>query len=195
MNPSQSELFWAISEFVSKLFRKAFCISFDEKCQKIILKIRLISIQSKTWIRTKFSIWINLTSNWTNRIYPDWKLGLNWFRLKFDKHFVSFWWKTVKNQSELIRFNRRHEYKQSFQSESTWPRIEPIGFIRIEDLVWIDSDWNSKNVLYLIWWKRVKNQFDLMLLNRRNKSEWIRTKLSIRINPSSNWSKPNFQYE
>ena len=61
---------------------------------------------------------------------------------------------------------------------------------------------NPKNVLYLVWWKTIKNQSDLIRLIPRNQSEWIRTNpkpsfqsRSIRNNPSSDWSKPNFQSE
>ena len=41
---------------------------------------------------------------------------------------------------------------------------------------------NPKNVLYLVWWKTVKNQSDLIRLIPKHQSEWIRT------NP-----KPSFQ--
>ena len=61
---------------------------------------------------------------------------------------------------------------------------------------------NPKNVLYLIWWKTVKNQFDLIRLIPRHQSEWIRmnlkqseTNISTQINPISDLSKPNFQSE
>ena len=39
---------------------------------------------------------------------------------------------------------------------------------------------NPKNVLYLVWWKTVKNQSDLIRLPRQQ-CEWIR------INPTSDW--------
>ena len=61
---------------------------------------------------------------------------------------------------------------------------------------------NPNNVLYLVLWKTVKNQSDLIQLIPRHQSEWIRTNpkpsfqsRSIRINPSSDWSEPNFQSE
>ena len=34
---------------------------------------------------------------------------------------------------------------------------------------------NPKNVLYLTWWKAVKNRSDLIRFNSRQQSEWIRT--------------------
>ena len=34
---------------------------------------------------------------------------------------------------------------------------------------------NPKNVLYLVWWKTIKNQPDLTRLILKNQSEWIRT--------------------
>ena len=43
---------------------------------------------------------------------------------------------------------------------------------------------NPKNVLYLVWWKTVKNRSDLIRFNLRQQSGWIR------INP-----KPSFQSE
>ena len=43
---------------------------------------------------------------------------------------------------------------------------------------------NPKNVLYLVWWKPVKNRSDLIRFNPRKQCEWIRT------NP-----KPSFQSE
>ena len=59
---------------------------------------------------------------------------------------------------------------------------------------------NPKNVLYLVWWKTIKNQSDLIQLITRHQSEWIRTNekpsfqsRSIGINSSLDWSKPNFQ--
>ena len=61
---------------------------------------------------------------------------------------------------------------------------------------------NPKSILYLVWWKTVKNQSDLILLIPRPQSEWIQTNpkpsfqsRSTRINPISDWSKPNFQSE
>ena len=61
---------------------------------------------------------------------------------------------------------------------------------------------NPKNVLYLVWWKTVKNQSALIQLIPRHQSEWIRTNLkpnfqsrTIQINLSSDWSKPNLQSE
>ena len=61
---------------------------------------------------------------------------------------------------------------------------------------------NLKFVLYLVWWKTVKNESDLIRLISRDQSEWIETNpkpnfqsRSFRINPSSDWSKPNFQLE
>ena len=51
---------------------------------------------------------------------------------------------------------------------------------------------NPKNVLYLVWWKTVKNLSDLIRFNPRQQSE---TKFSIRINPSSDLSKSNFKSE
>ena len=61
---------------------------------------------------------------------------------------------------------------------------------------------NMNNVLYLVWWKKVKNQSDSIRLIPRHQSEWIRTNpkpsfqyRSIRINPSSDWSKPDFHSE
>ena len=61
---------------------------------------------------------------------------------------------------------------------------------------------NPKNVQYIVCWKTVKNQSDLIRLIPRHQSEWIRTNpkssfqsKSIRINPNSDWSKPNFQSE
>ena len=55
---------------------------------------------------------------------------------------------------------------------------------------------NPKNVLYLVWWKTVKNRSDLIGFNLRQLSEWIRTnpKLSfqsesIRMNPRLEWFK------
>ena len=54
---------------------------------------------------------------------------------------------------------------------------------------------NPKNVLYLVWWKTVKNQFDLIRLIPRHQSAWILTNpnpsfqsRSIRINAISDWS-------
>ena len=50
---------------------------------------------------------------------------------------------------------------------------------------------NPKNVLYLVWWKTVKSQSDLIRLILRHQSEWIRTNpkpsfqsRSIQINPN-----------
>ena len=61
---------------------------------------------------------------------------------------------------------------------------------------------NSKNFLYLVWWKKVKNRSDLIRINPRQLSEWIRTNpkssfqsRSIKIYLSSDWSKPNFKSE
>ena len=36
---------------------------------------------------------------------------------------------------------------------------------------------NPKNVLYLVWWKTVKNQSDLIRLIPRHQSEWIRNRV------------------
>ena len=54
---------------------------------------------------------------------------------------------------------------------------------------------NLKNVSYFIWWKTVKNSSDLIRFNQRHQSELIRTKFLIRINPSSDWIKLDFQLE
>ena len=52
-----------------------------------------------------------------------------------------------------------------------------------------ESFWtNPKNVLYLVWWKTVKNQSDLIRLISRSigmKPNLFETKFSIRINPNS----------
>ena len=57
---------------------------------------------------------------------------------------------------------------------------------------------SPKNVLYLLLWKMIKNRSDLIRFKPRQLSKWIRTNpkpsflsRSIRINPSSNWSKLN----
>ena len=61
---------------------------------------------------------------------------------------------------------------------------------------------NPKNVLYLVWWKTVKNQSNVIRFIPRHQLEWIRTNpkpsfqsRSTRINPNSDWSHPNFQTE
>ena len=39
-----------------------------------------------------------------------------------------------------------------------------------------ESFWtNPKNILYIVWWKTVKNQSDLIRFIPRNQCEWIRT--------------------
>ena len=92
------------------------------------------------------------------------------------------------NQSETkfsIQINPSSDWsKPSFQSESVRmnPRSELFGLIQI------DSDWklgldqselgfwtNPKNVLYLVWWKIVKNQSDSIRFIPRHQSEWIQT--------------------
>ena len=40
---------------------------------------------------------------------------------------------------------------------------------------WESFRTNSKNVLYLVWWKTIKNQSDLIRFNPRHQSEWNRT--------------------
>ena len=61
---------------------------------------------------------------------------------------------------------------------------------------------NPKNVLYLVWWKMVKNRSDLIRFNLRQHFEWIRANpkssfqsRSIRINPILGWFKLNFRSE
>ena len=54
---------------------------------------------------------------------------------------------------------------------------------------------DPKNVLYLVWWKTVKNQSDLIRLIPRHQSDQSETKFSIQIILSLDWSKPNFQSE
>ena len=53
---------------------------------------------------------------------------------------------------------------------------------------------NPRNVLYLVWWKTVKNQSGLIRLIPRHQSQWIRPNpkpsvqsKSIKINPRSEW--------
>ena len=43
----------------------------------------------------------------------------------------------------------------------------------------------SEKVLYFIWWKTVKNQFELIRLIPRQQSEWIRTNLKPSIQSRS----------
>ena len=51
---------------------------------------------------------------------------------------------------------------------------------------------NPKNVLYLVWWKTVKNRSDLIRFNPSNNPNESEP---IRINPRWDLSKPNFQPE
>ena len=78
----------------------------------------------------------------------------------------------------------------SFQVNQNYPD----SFRYLYPNQWESFRTNPKNVLYPVWWKRVKNQSDLIRLIPRHQSEWIRTNpkpsfqsSSIRNNPRSEW--------
>ena len=116
---------------------------------------------------TKVSDW---NSFWINQSYSE------LFRNLFPNHSESFRNnpKNVLYLFSLAKVSDRNSFRANQNYSDTFRYLCPSQCEKFRT--------NPKNVLYLVWWKTVK-------INP-NKSG---TKFSIRINPSSNWSRPNFQ--
>ena len=108
-----------------------------EKLSLTLKKIRLSIRATLAKVSDRNSFWAN--QNYSDSFQYLYRSQCKSFRINPKNVLYFVWWRTVKNRSDLIRFNLRQQ--------SEWIRTNPIwdsfGLILIENSVWINpsSDW------------------------------------------------------